>query len=50
MGVRGFNLNSTLGLSKDRVSQACRGIIKTSGGYHWEYINNANLNRREFQS
>lgn len=26
------------GVNKDCISQACRGIIKTAGGYHWQYI------------
>lgn len=27
-----------IGLSRDRVAQCCRGLVKTSGGLHWTYI------------
>ena len=29
-----------LGLFHQNIGKACRGIYKTCGGYHWEYINN----------
>ena len=29
-----------LGLFHQNISKACRGIYKTCGRYHWEYINN----------
>lgn len=27
-----------IGLTKDRVSQCCRGVTKSAGGLHWEYV------------
>ena len=27
-----------LGISFKAISKACRGKSKTSGGYHWEYV------------
>ena len=29
-----------LGIFHQNIGKACRGIYKTCGGYHWEYINN----------
>lgn len=30
--------SSLTGISSSGISQCCRGITKTAGGYHWEYI------------
>lgn len=27
-----------LNLDKSNISKACRGVQKTSGGYHWKYV------------
>ena len=27
-----------IGVSPSRISECCRGITKTSGGYHWQFV------------
>lgn len=34
----GAEASAFIGLTKDRVSQCCRGVTKSSGGFHWEYV------------
>lgn len=33
------------GVSQSGISSACRGRIKTAGGYHWEFVNVEDLKR-----
>lgn len=32
------NAAGTLGINYQNISRVCRGMRKTAGGYHWEYI------------
>lgn len=33
------------GIAKSGISAACRGCIKTAGGYHWEFVSVEDLKR-----
>lgn len=34
-------------ISRHSISRNCNGIIKTAGGYHWKFIDDISLNKKE---